>query len=47
MLGVETVLHDEAWATKELKSSLGYWLGEREASGVDVEESWKYTIYSC
>ena len=45
VLGVETVLHDEAWATKELKSSLGYWLGEREASGVDVEESWKCT--SC
>ena len=41
VLGVEPVLYDEEWAMKELRSSLSYWCGRREAIGVDIEESYK------
>ena len=41
VLGVESVLFDEEWARKEVGFSLQYWLGERDARGVDIEESWK------
>lgn len=41
VLGVEQVIYDEEWTKKELQNSLGYWLGERKAVGVDIEDSWK------
>ena len=41
ILGVELVVFDEVWARKELEKSLQYWRGERSASGVDIEDSWK------
>lgn len=41
IIGVELVVYDEVWVRKELEKSLQYWLGERSASGVDIEDSWK------
>lgn len=40
-IGVEVIEHDETWARKMLESSLKFWLGKREARGVDLEDLWK------
>ena len=41
VIGVEVVEHDETWARKMLQSSLNFWLGRRDAHGVDLEDLWK------
>ena len=40
-IGMEVVEYDEAWTRRMFKNSLEFWLGEREAKGVDLEELWK------
>ena len=41
VIGVETVEYDEAWMKSQLESCLGFWMGTRKATGVDIEDSWK------
>lgn len=40
-IGMEVIEHDETWARKMLENSLNFWLGRREAQGVDLEDLWK------
>lgn len=41
VLGVEPVPHDDEWVRKMVDSAHQYWKGERDATGVDIEECWK------
>ena len=41
VLGIEPVLYDLEWTSKMVKSAIEYWKGDREAVGVDIEDSWK------
>ena len=41
VIGVETVEYDEAWMKSQLENCLGFWMGKRQAKGVDIEDSWK------
>lgn len=40
-IGMEVVQHNEAWTKKAFENSLDFWLGKREARGVDLEDLWK------
>lgn len=41
VIGVEPVVYDEVWARDHVQVACSYWKGEREACGVDIEDSWK------
>ena len=41
MVGEETVEFDEAWARKLFDSTVGFWRGQRQPSGPEIEELWK------
>ncbi|XP_072024371.1 exonuclease V-like [Amphiura filiformis] len=41
LLSSRRVDFDETWLKKRLETHFGFWRGEREVSGVDIEELWK------
>ena len=38
------VAYDEAWMLTKVEKSQQYWLGQRTAEGVDIEEAWKCSM---
>ncbi|XP_078404195.1 exonuclease V isoform X3 [Cetorhinus maximus] len=41
VIGTEVVSFEEEWVKSELKHYSSFWKGQREATGVDIEEAWK------
>lgn len=41
VIGVNSVVYDELWMKAEVENSLRFWLGEKPAKGVDIEDAWK------
>lgn len=41
LIGNESIEFDEAWARETLNSAVGFWRGEREPSGPEIEDLWK------
>ena len=41
LLSSRRIEFDEPWLKKRLETHFGFWRGERDVSGVDIEELWK------
>lgn len=48
VIGNIPVVYDESWVKSKLIRAFSYWKGDRQAVGVDIEDSWKcsYCPYS-
>ncbi|KAJ9615929.1 hypothetical protein H2200_002006 [Cladophialophora chaetospira] len=44
ILGSKSYLFNASWLTSQLYSSLGFWKGEREPKGVEVDDAWKCRV---
>ncbi|CAL4123098.1 unnamed protein product, partial [Meganyctiphanes norvegica] len=42
---MDEIKYDDQWLDKQVGRCISYWTGQREASGVDVEDAWK--CHSC
>ena len=41
VLGTEEVVFDEAWVKETIETAIGFWKGDREPTGPDIEDLWK------